>query len=148
MSDLPNALCAFVDVNYSNKYTHFYRPQTKLREGYVFTGVCDFVHRGRAWLLGVCVVAGGVCGCGGCMVAGGACMVAGGWRTCMVMGVGGRCAWLEGHAWLLGGGHGWWGRGNAWLQGQHAWLQGGMCGCGGVCVVAGGVHVCQGVCRI
>ena len=24
----------------------YYRPQTKLREGYVFTGVCDSVHRG------------------------------------------------------------------------------------------------------
>ena len=24
----------------------FYRPQTKLREGNVFTGVCDSVHRG------------------------------------------------------------------------------------------------------
>ena len=24
-----------------------YRPQTKLRKGYVFTGVCDSVHRGR-----------------------------------------------------------------------------------------------------
>ena len=66
MSDLANALCAFVDVNYSNKYTHFYRPQTKLREGYVFTGVCDFVHRGRVWLWGVCMVAGGMRGCGGC----------------------------------------------------------------------------------
>ena len=25
---------------------HFYRPQTKLREDNVFTGVCDSVHRG------------------------------------------------------------------------------------------------------
>ena len=25
---------------------NFYRPQTKLREGYVFTGVCDSVHKG------------------------------------------------------------------------------------------------------
>ena len=39
----------------------YYRPQTKLREGYVFTGVCDSVHGGgvrgcrgggRAWLGG------------------------------------------------------------------------------------------------
>ena len=26
--------------------TSFYRPQTKLREGYVFTRVCDSVNRG------------------------------------------------------------------------------------------------------
>ena len=25
---------------------YIYRPQTKLREGYVFTGVCDSVHMG------------------------------------------------------------------------------------------------------
>ena len=27
-------------------HKYFYRPQTKLREGYVFTRVCDSVHRG------------------------------------------------------------------------------------------------------
>ena len=32
----------FVHVCYQNSY----RPQTKLREGYVFTGICDSVHRG------------------------------------------------------------------------------------------------------
>ena len=149
MSDLANALCTFVDVNYSNKYTHFYRPQTKLREGYVFTGVCDFVHRGGvhgcggcAWLHGACVVVGGA------WLLGGHAWLQGGGGLAWLWGVGGRCVWLGGHAWLLGGGRGWWGRGNAWLQGQHAWLQGGMCGCGGVCVVAGGVHGCQGVHRI
>ena len=30
-----------------------YRPQTKLQEGYVFTGVCDSVHRGGACSWGV-----------------------------------------------------------------------------------------------
>ena len=50
-----------------------YRTQTKLREGYVFTGVCDSVHRGSM---------GGCGGRGACMVVGGACVVVGG------------CAWL------------------------------------------------------
>ena len=46
-------------------------PATKLGQGYIFTGVCDSVHRG------------GMCGCRG------ACVVAGG---CMV----GGPAWLQG----------------------------------------------------
>ena len=178
MSDLANALCAFVDVNYSNKYTHFYRPQTKLREGYVFTGVCDFVHRGA------CMVVGGVHGCGGACVVVGVCMVAGGMHdwgmcawlqgACMVVGGVHGCwggmhgyrgveglAWLwggvvggvygcgghaclpgacmvGGHAWLLGGGHGWWGEGACMVAGTacvvaggHAWLWGSVHGCRG-----------------
>ena len=36
-----------------------YRPQTNLREGYVFTGVCDSVHRGGC-LPGGVVSPGGV----------------------------------------------------------------------------------------
>ena len=58
-----------------------YRPLTKLREGYVFTGVFDSVHRG-----GACMVAGGVWlgGVHGC------------WGACMV---------ARGHAWLPGGMH-------------------------------------------
>ena len=50
---------------------------TKLQQGYVFTGVCDSVHRrasmsgGCAWqgacMVGVCVV-GGMPGRGACMV--------------------------------------------------------------------------------
>ena len=28
-----------------NGFSRYYRPQTKLREDYVFTGVCDSVHR-------------------------------------------------------------------------------------------------------
>ena len=31
----------------------YYHLQTKLREGYVFIGVCDSVNRGHAWLRGV-----------------------------------------------------------------------------------------------
>ena len=126
----------------------------KLREGYVFTGVCDSVHggRGRAWLPGVhgcwgaCVVAGGhVWLQGACMVARGHAWL---WGACAVAGgvCGGGCAWLpggvrllgacmvaEGCAWLLGGMRGCW-RG-------HAWLLGGMCGCWGVCVVTRGACI-------
>ena len=40
----------------------FYRPQTKLRKGNVFTPVCHSVHRGRAWQ-GACMVR--VCMAGG-----------------------------------------------------------------------------------
>ena len=45
---------------------HSYRPLTKLREGNVFTGVCDSVHRGvvRGCSGGACVVAPGGGGCG------------------------------------------------------------------------------------
>ena len=44
----------------------FYRPQTKLREGNVFTGVCDSVH-------------GGVPGPGGAWSRGGVCSQGGAW---------------------------------------------------------------------
>ena len=107
----------------------FYRPQTKLREGYGFKGVCDSVRGGgHAWLLGgdgvhgclgghAWLLLGGVCGC-----SRGACVVAprGGMHGCS----------LGGHAWLLLGGHVW------LLLGGHAWLlPGGMHGCsqGGMC---------------
>ena len=91
---------------------------TKLGQGYIFTGICDSVHRGgvrgcggHVWLPGgMCGLQGGMCGCrghawlpGGSMFAGGmcgcqgACIVAGGmhgyWGVCVVTG---------GHAWLLG----------------------------------------------
>ena len=94
----------------------FLPPANKVCEGYVFTRVCNSVHRGgrvwllqegHAWLLGGGVVArGGACmvALGGhawllwgvaCMVARGACVVA--WGVCMV-----ACGgW---HAWLLPGG--------------------------------------------
>ena len=46
--------------------TYFYRPQRKLREGNVFTGVCDSVHGG-----GVPGPGGeGVPGPGGCLLPG------------------------------------------------------------------------------
>ena len=64
-------------------FLYFYRPQTKLRECNVFTGVCDSVHRGvpapwgvwPRWGEGAC--SGGVwsqgvmLGPGGCLVGGG-----------------------------------------------------------------------------
>ena len=89
-------------------------PATKLGQGYIFTGICDSVQAGCAWLrggghawfpggvawlLGGAWLPGGMRGCWGvhgcqavCVVAGGACVVA------------------RGHAWSCGGG---------------------MCGCGG-----------------
>ena len=49
------------DVNHP---FNIYRPQTKLREGNVYTGVRDSVHRG-----GVCSLLGGACSQGvGCLV--------------------------------------------------------------------------------
>ena len=117
-----------------------------LREGYVFTGVCDSVNRGgHAWLLQgghvwlllggwACMVARGACVVaprGACMVAlgghawllRGACMVARGGCGCSrgacVVAWGGMHGCSGGHAWLLGG--------HAWLLGGHAWLlQGGL----------------------
>ena len=78
----------------------FLPPATKVGQGYIFTGVCDSVHKGgrawlpegRAWLWGVCMVVrgcawlpGGVCDCPGvCVVAGGK---HGCWGVCMVAGV-------------------------------------------------------------
>ena len=122
----------------------FLPPATKLGQGYVFTGVCDSVHRGacmvagggvggmhgcqgHAWLLGVH-------GCqGACIVAGGMC---GSWGTCMVAG-GGMHGCRGGHAWLLGCMHGCWG----WYV-----VARGMLGCWGVCIVAVGCAWLLGVC--
>ena len=70
---------------------------TKLGQGYVFTGVCDSVHRG-----GMHGCLGGVHGCWGvCVVAGGACMVARGhaWLLGGVHGCGGACVFARGLAW-------------------------------------------------
>ena len=52
----------------------YYRPQTKLREGNVFTGVCDSVHTGDAWSGGG-LVPGVVPGPGECLVPGGGCLM-------------------------------------------------------------------------
>ena len=50
-------------------------PATKLGQGYIFTGVCDSVHRGACMVAGgghVWLLVGGMHGCSGpCMVAGG-----------------------------------------------------------------------------
>ena len=52
--------------------SHFYRPQTKLREGNVFTGVCDSVHRGKVMFLQVSDSVHRVGGAwsGGCLLRG------------------------------------------------------------------------------
>ena len=77
-----------------------YRTQTKLREGNVFTGVCDSVHRGGAggaWSQGAapggeCLVLVGVCSgrriawSWGCLVRGGA------WSRGMCLVLGGVCS--------------------------------------------------------
>ena len=70
----------------TNYQFSYYRPQTKLREGYVFTAVCDSVHGGmRGFFLGVRGFFGG------CMV------FSGGW---------GHAWFFSGGAWFLGG-HAW-----------------------------------------
>ena len=96
---------------------------TKLGPGYIFTGVCDSVHKGGG---GKCMVVAGVWFC-----PGGACIVVGG--MCGCQGVCG-CQW-----------------GMCGCQGV-CMVAGGMCGCwgvcvwlwGGACMVAGGMHGCQG----
>ena len=106
---------------------NYYRPLTKLREGYVFPGVCDSIHRG-----GMHVCSGGW----GCLVApGGMCVVAMGgvhaWLllggTCVVA-MGGACVVAPGACVVVRGG-------------GHAWLLWGAC-----VVAAGGVHGCSGGC--
>ena len=116
-------------------------PATKLRQGYVFIGICDSVHRGgcawpggggHAWL-GVCVAGGvwqggmhgrdcasqGVCGRGACMA-----------ERVYAAGMHGRgCMWQG-----VCIGTGMHGRGHVW---QEACMAGGMCGRG---------HAWQGVC--
>ena len=88
-------------------YKAYYRPQMKLREGYVFTGVCDSVNRG------VCMV-GGMCGCWGeCVVVRGharmwgLCVVVGGMHGCMGVWLRGTCM-LQGACVVAGGMHGCW----------------------------------------
>ena len=111
---------------------NIYRPLTKLQGGYVFTGVCDSVHRGVCMVSGghVCCK-GGMCGCwGGAWLLGGMCGCVGGmcscWGACMV----GGCMIAGGHVWLAGDMRGCWGA---------CMVAGSMRGCWGVCVVAGGV---------
>ena len=98
----------------------FLPPANEVCEGYVFTRVCNSVHRGGGVRgcsgRGMHGCSGGVCGCPGvaCMVAlggmrgcsrGAACMVAlGGWHVWLF---GGVCIVAPGgwHVWLLPGGH-------------------------------------------
>ena len=80
-----------------------------LREGYVFTGVCDSVNGGgRAWFYpgGVCVV-----------LSGGACVVLSG---------GGMRGFIGGRAWFYSGGRAWF-----YLGGMHSFIR-------GACVVLSG----------
>ena len=45
--DAPNETLPVLQIyGLNSALTNNYRPQTKLREGYVFTAVCDSVHRG------------------------------------------------------------------------------------------------------
>ena len=66
-----------------------------LGQGYVFTGVCDSVHGGHAWLLGACMVARGVC-----MVVGGHVWLLGDMHGCRgaMSGCRGACVVARGHA--------------------------------------------------
>ena len=61
--------------NKIRNWSDYYRPQTKLREGNVFTGVCDSVYRRRCLFRGgACSgvpAPGGVPARGGCLLWGG-----------------------------------------------------------------------------
>ena len=116
-------------------------PATKLRQGNIFTRVCqEFCPQGG----GACVV-GGVGMCGRGYVWQGACVagvyVAGGCAWCMVGGMHGRGV-------CMAGGHAW--QGGVWQGGMHgrgACMAEGMCGKG--CAWQGGMcgwgHAWQGV---
>ena len=128
-----------------------------LGQGNIFTPVCHSVHHGGvlgwwgymhgcqracvfgwgcAWLLGACVVAGGMHGCGGRVWLQGACMVGGGGHGCQedVHGCRGVCmVGIGGHAWLLGCMHN--------CQGCMVACGGCVVARGGACVVAGGACI-------
>ena len=112
---------------------NIYRPLTKLREGYVFTGVCDSVHRGgvHVWLLwGHTWLLGGMCGCsreGAWLLLGGmfgccqkACVVAPGGGYVWLL-WGSMCGCFGGHVWLLLEGYVVAPRRHAWLLLGGAW---------------------------
>ena len=133
----------------------WFPPATNLLQGYVFTGVCDSVHRGREWqgacVAEVCVELSGTCVgvCGACM-AGGMHDKGRAWQgVCIAGGMHGRgCAWRgRGHVWqgAYVGGSGAcmgdvWERGmrRGGGRGMYVGCVGGMCG-RGVCV--GGGHL-------
>ena len=123
----------------------FLPPATKLRQGNVFTSVCqEFCPRG-----GGGGMVGGMHGRGACMAVGGACMAVGGhaWQWGGIHGSGGH-AWQWGGACMAGegacvavgvcmaggvcgsGGHAWWG--GVW-RGGHVWQMRCMRGGGGMC---------------
>ena len=112
-----------------HSHSAFLPPANELCEGYVFTGVCDSVNRGRGVRGCSPGVGWGLCGCS---LGGHAWLLMGGVRGCS-WGV--RMVAQGGHAWLLDGAcmvaHG---------GGMHGCL-GGVCGCLGVCVVARGACV-------
>ena len=89
------AVYHFRNLNPNN----IYRPQTKLREGNVFTGVCDSVHRGVVPAPG-----GGGSAPGGCLL-GGECLVPGGSAPagCLLQGVPALGGLLLGGCLLPGG---------------------------------------------
>ena len=70
-------VCSTLHVVFDIQVLHFYRPQTKLRKGNVFTGVCDSVHRGGVpgpegvWSWGVPAPGGHLLLGRGCLVWGG-----------------------------------------------------------------------------
>ena len=93
----------------------FLPPATKLGQCYIFTGVCDSVHRGWACMArGEHVWWGGMHGRRACM-AGGHAWPGGMWRG---------CAWLGGCAWgvcMLGGMCAWWEEGTCMAGGHTRW---------------------------
>ena len=84
-------------------------PATKLGQGYIFTGVCDYVNGGVPGPVGCAWFRGGVCLVPGCVWSQGMCLVLG---MCLVPGcvpgprgvclVPGGCAWSRGAAWFRG----------------------------------------------
>ena len=125
--------------NHYRLHTIVTRPQRSW-DKVMFSQACVilFTGGGRAWLLGVCVAAGGCAwlpgGVHGCQ---GVCVVAGGhaWLPRGMCGCWGACMVAGWHVWLPGGMCDCWG---------HAWLLG-VCGCWGACMVARGLHGCWGV---
>ena len=63
-----NAFSGYVNAS----TVFYYRPQTKLREGNVFTCVCDSVHGGRCLVPGGLLLEGGACSWVGVCSGGGA----------------------------------------------------------------------------
>ena len=119
--------------------TLFYRPLTKLREGYVFTGMCDSVHGG------LCASGGGhACFRGGMRASWGACVLpGGGMHASRVGGVlprGMVCVLPGGYVCFLGEGCA--SGGVCVLSGGHACFQGDVCASGGYVRASWGACMC------